>query len=158
MRNKNAKVSDPNTFVCNPGSDEHILYASKVTPSGEIILTPCGKESISEKINAEKEFTDISFIISRLRMGDTSVLRDGAVYGDFYSAPKSLAEAMQLQIDAERKFYELPLTIRNQFNNNYRQWLIECGSNDWCIKMGIPTEPKVDETEVKETEVNVNDA
>ena len=76
MRNKNAKVSDPNKFVTDHGSDIHILYSSKVLPDGTIQLTPCGEESISQKINAEKEFTDIAYIRHRLEMGDMSVLRD----------------------------------------------------------------------------------
>ena len=137
MRNKNAKVSDPNSFVTCPGSDEHIIYSSKILSDGTIQLTPCGKESISEKINAEKEFTDIAYIRHRLEMGDTSVLRDGAVYADLYSAPKSLAESMQLQIDAERKFYELPLEVRNKFNNNFRQWMLTAGTPDWIRDMNI---------------------
>ena len=146
MRNPNSKVSDPNDFVTCPGSDEHILYSSKILPTGEIVLTPSGKESISEKINAQKEYTDINFIISRLTAGDTSVLRDGAIYGDFYRAPKSLAEAMQLQIDGERKFYELPLKVREQFDNNYRKWLMQCGTDDWCAKMGIAAAVKEEES------------
>ena len=151
MRNPNAKVSDPNIFATCPGEDEHILYASKIMPDGTIKLTPSGKESISEKINAEKEFTDISYIVSRLQAGDTSMLRDGAVYGDFTKAPSSLAEALQLKIDAETAFYALPKEVRAKFNNNVNLWIMEAGEDDWNEKMNIIKE-KVEEVE-KESEV-----
>lgn len=151
MRNKNAKVSDPNKFVTAAGKDEHILYSSKVLPTGEIILTPSGKECISEKINAEKKFTDISYITQRLMMGDTSVIRDGAVYGDFTQTPKSLAESLQIIIDGQRKFDQLPIEVKNKFDNSYYQWIQSSGSPDWMNKMGIPIEKIIDE--VKENDV-----
>ena len=131
MRIKSAKVSDPNSFVSNPGSDEHILYSVKINPNGEIVLSPCGKESISEKINAQKEFTDIAYIRSRLALGDTSMLRDDGFYADLTQMPKTLAESLQVRIDAERAFYDLPLEVRSQFNNNLNQWLMDAGSDEW---------------------------
>lgn len=153
MRNPKAKVSDPNKFVSDPGSDEHILYSAKLLPNGEVRLTECGKESISEMINAQKEMTDIHYIIQRLEMGDDSVLRDGAVYGDFTQTPKSLAEAMQLMMDGEKKFYELPLDVRQKFDNNYMQWLIEAGNESWMQKMDsvIKKEEKVEEVVTDES-------
>lgn len=150
MRNKNAKVSDPNEFVSCSGSDVHVLYSSKILPNGNIALTPCGKESISELINAQAEFTDISFIVNRLMVGDTSVVRDGAFYADLYNAPKTLADAMQIQIDAEKAFYDLPVDVREKFNNNYRLWIMEAGSEDWNKKMNIVKEV----TEKESEEVN----
>lgn len=152
MRNPKAKVSDPNKFFTDPGSDIHILYNAKLLPNGEIRLTESGKESISEKINSWKETTDINYIIQRLIAGDTSVLRDGAVYGDFTETPKSLADAMQIMMDGEKKFYELPLDVRAKFDHNYYQWLMQAGSESWIEKMNIaPVEVK-EEVEVTEVE------
>lgn len=151
MRNKNAKVSDPNKFVTCAGSDIHVLYSSKLLPNGEIRLTESGKESISEKINAQKKFTDISYIVNRLAMGDTSVLRDGAIYGDFTTVPKSLAESLQIIIDGQSKFDQLPLEVKNKFDNNYYQWIMSSGSPEWMTKMGIPIEKIVEEVKESET-------
>lgn len=151
MRNKFSKLSDPNSFVTCSGSDVHLLYSSKILPSGEIRLTPCGKESISEKINAEKHFTDISYIVSRLQMGDTSVLRDGAMYGDFTKVPKTLAESLQVVIDGQRKFDQLPLEVKSKFNNSYYAWLSSSGSKEWLDAMGFvpPQKEEVKKEEVK---------
>lgn len=147
MRIKTAKVSDPNSFVSNPGSDIHILYKSKINPKGEIILTEYGKESISEKINAQKEFTDMEYIRSRIAAGDMSVMKDPGVYADVTKLPKTLAESLQIRIDAEHAFYQLPVDVRNKFNNNFNLWLMEAGSNEWNDKMGFvkEVEEKIEE-------------
>lgn len=154
MRNKNARVSDPNKFICNPGSDVHVIYEGKLLPSGEIKLVPVGKESISEKINAYAQYTDIRYIMSRLQAGDTSVVKspDKAMYGDFTKTPKSFAEALQIMINAERRFDELPLDIRNKFNNSYLAWLQSAGSDLWFDQMGLVRDNPVVE-EVKEDNV-----
>lgn len=147
MRNKNAKVSDPNKFVSCPGSDIHELYEGKLLPNGEIKLVPIGKESISEKINSYAKFTDISYIMSRLQAGDNSVIRDGAMYGDFTKTPKSLAEALQIMINAEQRFNELPLDVRSKFNNSYLAWMQAAGTDMWFENMGIVKDPVVVESE-----------
>lgn len=156
MRNPKAKVSDPNKFTTCAGSDVHVTYNSKVLPNGEIRLSPSGKESISEKINAYKQYTDITFIANRLAMGDTSVLRDGAMYGDFTQTPKSLAESLQIIIEGQKKFDMLPLDVKNKFNNNYYQWIMQSGSMDWYSKMGVDI-PKIIE-EVKQEEVKTDES
>lgn len=152
MRNLKAKVSDPNKFISSSGSDVHVIYEGKLLPTGEIRLVPVGKESVSEKINSYAKFTDISYIMSRLNAGDTSVLRDGAMYGDFTKTPKSLADALQIMINGEKKFNELPLEVRNKFNNSYLAWMQSAGSDIWFDNMGIVRDEKVIEPIVKESE------
>lgn len=154
MRNDKACVSDPNSFVTDPGSDVKILYSSKILPNGMIRLTPNGKESISEKINAQKGYTDINYIINRLMAGDNSMLREGAVYGDFTQVPKSLAESLQIIIDGQAKFDALPLDVKNKFNNNYYQWIMESGSVPWMEKMNIPIQKIVEEVKEEESAVS----
>lgn len=155
MRNKNAKVSDPSSFVTDPGSDVHVIYTGKLCPDGQIRLTESGKESISEKINAEKMFTDISYIRSRLALGDTSVVRPASsiMYGDLTKAPKTLADNLQIFINARSSFDDLDLETRNKFDNNYLKWLQDAGTSDWLEKMKdfIPdlVVEKADESEVK---------
>lgn len=153
MRNPNARVSDPQEFVTSSGSDIHILYSGKLMPNGEIKLSECGKESISDKIQAQVPFTDINYIINRLTMGDTSVLRDGAMYGDFTEVPKSLAEALEVIINGQKKFDELPVEIKNKFDNNYYAWIQQAGSIPWMEKMNIPIK-KIVEEEKESDKVN----
>lgn len=154
MRNKNAKVSKPDEFITCSGSKVHINYSPKVLDNGTIKLIPSGKENIQDRINSFRDSCDISYILRRLQMGDNSVLTDKVpYYGDFTSVPKSYAEALQYVIDAEKKFYDLPLDTRNLFDNDYRQWFATAGSPDWLNKMGIKTAVDVSVDE-KEKEVS----
>lgn len=150
MRNKYSKYTDPDKFVSDPGSDVHELYSGRLTATGEIILTPSGKESISEKINAQKEFTDIAYIRHRLEMGDTSMLRTDIQYGDFSQGPKTLAEHLQVFIDARKAFDNLDLDTRNSFNNNYMNWLQTAGTDPWTEKMSkyLPQKEEIVEKEI----------
>lgn len=137
MRNKNSKVSDPSSFVTDPGSDIHVIYEGKLLENGQIRLIENGKESISKKINAEKMYTDINYIRSRLQMGDTSVVRPASqiMYADLSKAPKTLAENLQVFINARSNFDRLDLDTRNKFDNNYLKWLQDAGTEDWVKTM-----------------------
>lgn len=137
MRNKNAKVSDPSSFVTDPGSDIHVLYEGKLLENGQIRLIENGKESISKKINAEKMYTDINYIRSRLQMGDTSVVRPASqiMYADLTKAPKTLADNLQIFINARSNFDHLDLDTRNKFDNNYLKWLQDAGTKEWVETM-----------------------
>lgn len=138
MRNKNAKFPDPNKYVTDPGSDVQILYDPKINKDGTISLVENGKESISQYINSFKEQTDISYILKRLELGDTSVLSQAqAMYGDFSEMPKTLAEVLQLKIDAEHTFDRLPVETKQKFNNNFNQWFSSLGTEEWQKKMII---------------------
>lgn len=155
MRNKNAKVSDPNKFVTSAGDRFHITYAAKVEPDGLISLAPSGKEDIQEYINSFRDSTDMNFILNRLAVGDTSVLNQKqAIFGDFTKLPKTYAETLQLVIDAEHNFYELPLDVRNKFDNNYQKWFATAGSQFWLDAMGITSEPAAVKVSESESEVS----
>lgn len=141
MRNPNAKVSKPNSFVTNSGSPFHVLYSSKVLGNGKVELLESGKEDIQELIDSYRDTTDMSFIVHQLMLGNESVVnvRSGAMYGDFTSVPSSLAEAQQMMIDAENAFYELPLDVRSQFDNDWMKWQSTVGSDEWVKKMEVVT-------------------
>ena len=139
MRNKNAKVSDPNTFITSSGDTEHIEYAPKVMPDGSIELVVSGKTNIDEYINAQRETTDMAYIITQLGLGNTDVLNQKTPnYGDFTEMPKTFAEALQMKIDAEKAFYELPLDVRNKFENDFNRFFATAGTKEWYEKITPP--------------------
>lgn len=149
MRNKFAKVPDPNSFVSNPGSRERIIYSAKINENHVIEVVPSGKEDWQDYIESFRDKTDMAYILKQLSLGDTSVLNPNEPsYSDFTQIPKSLAEAMQLQIDAEKQFYQLSIDTRKKFNNNFREWLFTAGTEDWLDKMDmIPKETEKGEDE-----------
>lgn len=136
MRNPNAKVSDPNDFVCDPGSPVHILYSGKVMKDGKIELVESGKEDLQEMIDSYRDTSDMAFILRQLALGDTSVVNArSAMYGDFTKAPSSLMEAKQMMLDGEAAFMKLPLEVREEFDNNFMNWLFNSGTEEWYKKM-----------------------
>lgn len=159
MRNKKACVPDVNSFHTDPGDCYHTLFSPSVDPDGSIQLIPSGKVDIQEQIDSFRDQTDMSFIIKRLQMGDTSVLSDKeAMYGDFTNMPKTYAEFLQKQIDAQNAFMQLPLDIRNKFDNDFMKWFATSGSDGWFDKMkdyfypdGVPVEEKVEEVKIDES-------
>ena len=140
MRNPNAKVSDPNEFFTCPGEKMHTIYSAKLMEDGTILLKKTDEEDIQAKIDSYRDQTDMAYVLRQLMLGDTSVLtQKEPMYGDFTQMPKNMLEAMQLMIDGEKAFYELDLETRQKFDNNFRQWMIDAGSPEWCKKMNIQT-------------------
>lgn len=149
MRNKHAKVSDPNSFCSNPGSRERIIYSARINENNVIEVTPSGKEDWQAYIESFRESTDMAYILKQLSLGDASVLNQTAAqYGDFTQMPHNMLEAMQMQLDAERHFNALPLDVKSKFNNNYREWCSEAGTDSWLEKMNINVD--VPEENIKE--------
>lgn len=138
MRNDKARVPDPNDFVSCPGDLFEVQYSSKVMPDGTIKLEPSGKIDIKAMINSQKESTDIAYIIKQLENGNTDVINPGPLfYGDSTVFPKTYAECLQLRIDAENSFYQLPVDVRARFDNDFNQYFSQAGSPEWMSKLGF---------------------
>lgn len=138
MRNKNAKVSDPNSFVTCAGDKEHIIYSPEVQKDGTILLKESGRENIQDKIQSFASQTDMAWILKQLSIGNTSVLTSKtAMFGDFTEMPKTMPEVLQLYIDGQRAFEELSSDMKAKFDNNFMKWFASAGAPDWYEKMGI---------------------
>lgn len=147
MRNKFAKVSDPNEFVTCPGEDTKIVYSPKVLSDGSIELVESAKINIQEMINADRENTDMAYILRKMKEGDASVLvqREG-VYGDFTEFPKTYAEILQLRIDSEASFYALTPEVRARFDNDFNKYFASAGTNEWFDKLGVSRDKEVEDS------------
>lgn len=143
MRNPNASVSDPNSFISHSGDQFHINFSPRVLDNGELKLVESGKDDIKQMINSFRDSTDMSFILQRLAVGDSSVLsqRPG-MFGDFTQMPTTYAEALQLVIDGRREFDVLPLDVKNSFNNDFRQFLASAGTPEWHEKLSALKPPE----------------
>lgn len=136
MRNLKAKVSDCNSFASNVGEKFQPVFKSSILPDGSVSLRQVDKLDIQAHLNAQREFTDMSFILARLGIGDTSVLNaKNGMYGDFTKMPKTMAEFMQLAIDGQNTFNHLPLDLRAKYDYNYTKWLSEVGTDSWLSNM-----------------------
>lgn len=135
MRNNQVSISR-GRFLSSSGSSIHDIYDSKVMEDGSIKLVKVGEENTDEIIESYAASCSLENILARFSSGDTSALnRYSPFYGDVAEVPKTLAGCMQLMIDAEKAFDGLPASVKNQFNNNWREWTASAGSEAWYSAM-----------------------
>lgn len=142
MRNKFARVPDVSDFKSPPGDLFHAVYTPSYMPDGTISLTVADHIDIKKEINSHREETDMAYILSRLSLGDDSVLNPRPpMYGDFTQFPSSYADILNMVISGEQYFNSLPLDIRNQFDNDRGKWFATIGSDSWLDAMGFERRP-----------------
>lgn len=123
MRNKFAGVSDPHSFESCIGSRIQKIYNSKFDGS-TVVLEETGSFDLQEKINSYAPYTDIAYMLNRLKVGDNSVLTSRTpLYGDFTGFPDNPTDAINLYHGAENAFAQLPSEEKLKYNNDFRVWL-----------------------------------
>lgn len=158
MRNKFAGVSDPHSFISCSGERIHTLYDSRFDGS-RVVLEESGSFDLQERINSFAPYTDISYMLNRLKVGDNSVLScRPALYGDFAGMPDNPTDAINIYHGAERAFSMLSAEEKLTFNNDFRVWLasLMAGSTAAVRPVADP-EPVVDVNKADEKKVNKAD-
>lgn len=123
MRNKFASISDPNSFKSCPGCRVHKTYDARFDGS-RVVLEESGSFDIQERINSYAPYTDISYMLNRLSVGDDSVCSQKVpLYGDFSGFPDNPIDAINLYHNAESAFGRLDPDVKQNFNNDFRVWL-----------------------------------
>lgn len=123
MRNVNSSVGTVGEFVTPPGSRFHVQYEPRFDGK-TLSVVPVGKYDIQEQIEAYAPYCDITYMLSRLKVGDYSVLSNRvALYGDFSGMPDNPVDAINLIHSAEGRFATLSVEERQAYNNDYRVWL-----------------------------------
>ena len=125
-----------NDIESNPGNPIHIIYAPVVDEKGNIELVEKGIENTDDIINSYQDSCDINLIIARVEAGDLSALNaNKGTYGDFTNLPKTYAEVLQLQINSKRVYDDLPIDVKQKFNNDFNNFLATTGTDEWYEKM-----------------------
>ena len=139
MRNPNVRVRTPSDVSTCSGELFKPVLSGKLMPDGTIKLTEVDQIDIKAEINSHASTCDMAYILSRLKVGDVSVLsaKEGA-YGDFTVFPKTYAEMLQLVQSGEEAFDSLPLDVRSSFDNDINKWFASIGTDEWSEKMKIP--------------------
>lgn len=105
-----------------PGTTTVPKYESVVERDGSIRLIPAGERQLDLEIQADRDAGDINIIVRRYAAGDVNVLnRVQGYYGDIMDLPKNRQEMLQAVLTAEQHFDDLPMEIREMFNNDWRQ-------------------------------------
>lgn len=130
MRNVHSGLPDYDSIRSCCGSEYHVLYEPRFDGS-RLSLVEVGREEIQPKIEAFAPFTDLVYMLSRLKVNDFSVLNQSSpMYGDFSDLPDNPVDAINLVHSAERRFAELPVEEKQKYNNDYRVWLSQLFTPD----------------------------
>lgn len=125
MRKIQSRVPDVMTFHSSPGSRIHERYEPRFNGK-TLSLKLVGTEDIQDMIEAHAPYTDMNYMLSRLRIGDTTVLRSSTpLYGDFSRFPSNPIDAINTFNVARDRFTALPADVKAQYNNDYRIWLAQ---------------------------------
>lgn len=112
-------------------------YEGSYDNQGNVVLRSTGVINMYDKIQADKDSTDINLIIKRYVAGDTEALnRVQGTYIDTTMYPKTLMDSLNMTLKAEKDFNSLPAEIKEKFNNNFAQFIAEIGSDDFAKKLG----------------------
>lgn len=152
MRNPKACVSDPNSFVTNPGSRMKEIFKAVVDDCGCVELVKDSEVDWQEYIESWRDQTDMAWILQQLQLGNGDVLnRAPMTYADFRNFPTTYAELLQLNINAKQTFENLPVSVKKEYGMDFNRWFADFGTENWLQLMNFdkPVDPvKLDESEV----------
>lgn len=111
------------SFNTPPGS--RVLIHHEARFDGErTIIVDTGTSDIQDAINSYAPFCDINYMLSRLKVGDRTVLNPASpMYGDFSGLPTNPHDIINVVRGAESSFNQLSAEERASCNNDFRVWL-----------------------------------
>ena len=132
------KFNKPETESSPAGNKIQMEHTAHMGLDGKRKLIKDTPRPIYEIIQASREQCEIERIVKRAMEGDASVLDAmKGQYIDITGAPKSLAHAQQIIINAKRDFDKLDTETKKKFDNNVEIFIASAGSKEWCDKLGI---------------------
>lgn len=127
------------------------VLAMRIGEGGKHEFYVAGKKNVYDEIQSYAEDSTIEAIISKvMATGDISILNQKkGEFMDLTEMPKDIFEAQQKIKEAEKTFAELPMSIRETYNNNFNEYLADVGSEKWLITVGLKEAPKEEQKEEK---------
>lgn len=138
----------PEDYNCPVGTEYDSEYIIDIS-SGREELKLVGKTNRYNKIQSYTDECDIYNLINRYNNGDDTVLMQRAAqYADVTTAPKNLHEALAIVSKAKHDFDRLPVAVKQQYNNNYMEFLGDFGTEKFMAVFAKssedPKEPPVE--------------
>lgn len=153
MRHKSSCVPDCSTFFTSSGDLFQPVYSPKLEKDGSISLTQVDRIDLKREINSHISECDMSAILASLAAGDSSVLcRRSPMFGDFTGVPSSYAELLDSVAKSRSFFEQLPVSVKEKYNNSLSEWLSVAGSSDWMSDLGFKAADESNESEVSSDE------
>lgn len=140
MRNPFSKVCNPGEFSTPPGDPIHHICTGRFN-GRTLSVVETGTEDIQQSIQSHAPFTDLRFMLSRLSVGDESVLSSHQpMYGDFSGLFDNPVDAINAVNDARSRFDQLSSEEKKACNNDWRVWFASLLHN---FSASDPADPSV---------------
>ena len=122
-------------------------WRSVILKDGDVMLKPDGVRELDLEIQSYRDSCDLNIIIKRFLNGDLNAIPDPskAVFADLMDMPQTRMQVLQSVIDAQRAFEQLPLDVRQKFNNSWEQFYVAFENTP-----AVPVKPVEPIDEVKE--------
>lgn len=138
---KKRETIDPSKYVTCSGSRKHKIY-SPVYDGRKLSLRESHVIDTQDEINSHAIECDLDYIRTRLLHGDTSGLNSASpIFADFHDLPSNFREVLDVALNSERIFNSLPLDVRQNFDNDYRQFVSLAGTKEWFDSLGAHLPP-----------------
>ena len=125
----------PKTTATPAGTHFEPKYQEEITKKGKQ-LHKIGKTDIYAIIQSHSEECKIENILAQAAKGDYSMLKAReATYMDATTMPKTLMELENLTIKMKDEFYNMPIEVRKEFNNDPEQYITQMGTEEFKKKM-----------------------
>ena len=117
----------PADFFCSPtGTRIQLTYEPRFD-GVRTTLVVSGQFDRQERIESFAPYCDLNYMLSRLSVGDSSVLcTRKPVYGDFSGLPDNPIDAINILRSAEQRFASLSAEDKLAHGNDYLRWLYAC--------------------------------
>lgn len=126
----------PDTVYTEPGNKFLDIFQEQIGKDGAIEVVPVGKKNVYDEIQLDLEGTKIENILHAVAMGDLNAIHQReCFYVDATTMPKNLMEAQNIVVRAKEEFYNMPVEIRELFNNSPEKYVSEMGTKEFLDKL-----------------------
>lgn len=104
--------------------------------NNQLVVVDKAEKDLYSFINSYADSVNIHVLLNRFKNGDTEALMQRAgAYIDISAMPANINEFMDLARNAENVFNQLPIEVKESFNNNVLEFISTVGDDDWREKM-----------------------
>lgn len=120
----------------NCGDPVKVDYATELDARKNIKVVPKGSHSLYDFINSFADSVDINVLLARFTNGDKEALmRRAGAYIDISALPTNINDFIDIARNGQSLFDTLPVEVKQQFNNNYVEFISTIGDDSWKEKM-----------------------
>lgn len=114
-------------FYTDPGNEEEEDYIERINEvTREPEYVPTGhKRNLVDLHQADFDSVDINTLMKRYQVGDLNAIRhiEQVFYGDSTELPIDALDAANMVLASRQMFDNLPLEVKQKFDNNYLKWM-----------------------------------